>query len=142
MGLVGHLNGGNEVVSIARALLLGGDDRGLHQVLEGLLGLLLEGTAGLLAHKLALGARAGRGLRALPVAAGGLAHGAALGLLRLTYIPANGRLAHALALGAALLRRALVNRAAHAADGCVALDLALGARHLLAMHLVQTRACE
>jgi len=123
--------------------LAGLDQRGLHvgsraraasAVQSGQGSLLLERARGLLAHQLALGSRAQSGLLALPVALGLLAHGRAHGVGRSARSAALGRGAHGLALGA-VGGLAQILRAAHVALGLVAVDLAGGARSLLAMNL-------
>ena len=91
-------------------------------------------ASGLLADKLALGARAHEGLAALPVAVGSLAKRSALGLGSNAGSVADGRRANSLALGAVVLlaeRLGATNRA----SGLLAVHIALGARKLLALHL-------
>jgi len=99
----------------------------------GLSGLLVS-AGGLLAHQLALGARAESRLLALPVALGLLAHGRADGIGSSTSSTALSRGADSLTLGA-VVRLAQILRAADIALGLVAMNLARSARGLLAVHL-------
>ena len=97
--------------------------------------MLICGVAGrLLALQFALGLRAVGGLGALVLAGELLADGSALRLGRRTGGVATCRLADRLALGAVILLT-LILGAANRADGLLAMDGALGARHLLALHL-------
>jgi len=91
-------------------------------------------ASGLLALQLALGLGAVGGLGALVLASQLLANGGTLGLGGRASGVAAGRLAHGLALGAVVLL-ALVFGATDGADGLLAMDGALGARYLLALHL-------
>lgn len=95
------------------------------------LGLL---AGGLLALELALGLGAVGGLDALVVADELFANGGALGLGSLAGGVATGRLADRLALGAALALT-MVLGAANGAGGLLAVDGALGATRLFALHL-------
>jgi len=98
-----------------------------------LLGLLVS-ALGLLADKLALGARAESRLLALPVALGLLAHGGALSLGGSASSTALSRSADSLALRA-VSGLAEILGATNVALGLVAMDLAGSARSLLAVDL-------
>jgi len=95
---------------------------------------LARGALGLLAHELALGARAQSRLLALPVALGLLAHGRAQRRWVSAASSALGWRAHRLALGA-VLGLADVLRAAHVALRLVAMNLARRGSQLLTVHL-------
>jgi len=98
------------------------------------LGGLLVSASWLLAHELALGARAESRLLALPVALGLLAHGGADSVGCSACSAALGRSAHGLALGA-IIRLAQILGATNIALRLVAVNLAGSARSLLAMNL-------
>jgi len=98
------------------------------------LGGLLVSASWLLAHELALGARAESRLLALPVALGLLAHGGADGIGSSACSAALCRGAHSLALRA-ISRLAEVLRAANVALGLVTVDLAGCAWGLFAVDL-------
>jgi len=95
-------------------------------------GLVLAG--GLLADKLALGARAHERLAALPVAVGSLAERSALRLGSNASGVADWGRADSLALGAVILLAERLG-AANRASGLLAVHIALGAGKLLALHL-------
>jgi len=91
-------------------------------------------AGGLLAHQLALGARAESRLLALPVALGLLAHGGAHSVGGSASSAALGRGAHSLALGA-VSGLAQILRATNIALRLVTVDLAGSAGSLLAVNL-------
>ena len=124
-GLGGLEHGGLDVSTVALAAAELGELLG-----DG--GLVLAG--GLLADKLALGARAHQRLAALPVAVGGLAERGALGLGGNAGSVADGRRADGLALRAVVLLAERL-RATHGASGLLAVNITLRARKLLALHL-------
>jgi len=139
---VHHLQEAHRLVLSADDLA-GLDHRSLHVrsralaarvVRRGRLSGLLVSASRLLAHKLALGARAERGLLALPVALGLLAHRGADGVGCSAGRAALCRRADGLALGA-VSGLAQILRAADVALRLVAVDLACSARGLLAMNL-------
>jgi len=139
-----HLGERGEVLRVLRRDGLG---RGEHRGLDVSLGagaaaeggeLLGDGglvlARGLLADELALGARAHQRLAALPVAVRGLAEGGALRLRRDARSVADRGRADRLALRAVVLLAQRL-RATDRAGRLLAVNIALGARELLALHL-------
>jgi len=137
--LVHHLQEGRSVGARARAAGVVGNDHsdlsvGRLRARAALAGGLWELTCGLLTLQLALGTSAVGGLDTLVVAIQLLAHRAALGLGGLAGGVALGGLADGLALGAAVLLAQLLGTS-DGAHGLGAVDGALGAGHLLTLHL-------
>jgi len=118
VGFVGQLHGEADVLSFARAAFL----------------LVLDVTGGLLALKLAFGTRASRGFGARPRARGFFTERGTVGFGGNASGVALGRGAHGFTLGAIAFLAEILG-ATNRALGLLAVNGALGALRLLALHL-------